>query len=172
MNHSTNKSTPVKYTTKKTTTNPIAKYCLLTKPTSTQHYSKTTKLINKTKNATKNTLRNSKHRITTPTKLSNITTPQITVLLGPPQINLQQSRSYTSLSNNRSLESSTFTFNNYSSYSSQHLSKTTLILSPLPILDRPNTHSNPLTPLTNYNLTTTAQLPLPTSLHHSEYRDC
>ena len=44
--------TPIKSTTKKATINPITKYFLLTKPTSIQHYSKTTKLVNKIKNAT------------------------------------------------------------------------------------------------------------------------
>ena len=40
---------PIKFTTKKATINHITKYFLTTKPTSTQHYSKTAKLVNKIK---------------------------------------------------------------------------------------------------------------------------
>ena len=53
MNPPINISTHITSTTKKATINSITKYFLITKPTSTQHYSKTTKLIKKIKISTK-----------------------------------------------------------------------------------------------------------------------
>ena len=52
------------------------------------------------------------------------TTPQITFLLRPPHITLQQPLSSTSSSNNWSIVSSSFTSNYCSSHSYQHLSNT------------------------------------------------
>ena len=118
--------TPIKSTTKKATINPITKYFLITKPTSTQHYSKTRKLINEIKNATNNTIRKLRHRIKTPTKLSHPTISHSTFLVRPPKLNLQQLRPYASSSNNSSIKSSLFTSNDCSSNSSQHMSKTHL----------------------------------------------
>ena len=55
MNPPVNNSISLKSPNKKATINPITKYFLINKPTSTPQCSKTTKFINKIKNATKKT---------------------------------------------------------------------------------------------------------------------
>ena len=58
MNPPINNSTSIKSQNKKATTSPLTKYFLINKPTSTPQCSKTTKLLNKIKNATKTSFPN------------------------------------------------------------------------------------------------------------------
>ena len=103
--------------------------------------------------------------------MSNTTTPQSTFLLRPLQINLQQPdhTHYRTTIAHYHFPPSLPT--NTPLIPPDTFLKATLMLTLFPIPTRPNTHPHPSTPLTNYNLTTTLYLPIPTSLRHSEYRD-